>query len=175
MAYFNACILVKDDGENINVLEKKAVELTNKFDLNLEVAEYQDYFPQGELDLMSEEYGTSSLEILVTKVEDWNGEEKAGFDNNGLYAVTTSNPNGHFDRGEIDAFVPHEKWMETFVKTNNLCNAIITPEEKWISGPYIYSDSDPKTKKKMDEWVSTIQDTLEKYKDCAAFSATLHS
>lgn len=176
MAHFNVCILVKKDGnETDDELLNKAVASVDKFNTELEVPEYKRYLDEEEVKRMSESYKTTKLEELAEKLEDWDGEK--GFVENGkIYSLSTRNPDGHFDYGNILGIVPPEDREKAFLEggETNICNAVVTLEGVWIRGPWVYSDKDEESKKLLDEWRGKIRTIFEQSKEAVSFIADCH-
>lgn len=176
MAHFNVCILVKKTGnETDEQMLEQATDAVMKFNSDLEVPQYKWYIDAEEIERMSGYYNTDKLDELAEKLEDWNGN-KGFVDEGGLYALSTNNPDGHFDYGDILGQVSKEDWHRIFLEGNDekVCNAVVTPDGSWISGPWVYSDSNPESKKKLDDWVEKISDIFRKNEDAVAFLADCH-
>lgn len=173
MAHYKICILVTND-ENLNdeQLLEKATAAANNFDTELEVPPYKRYLQQEDIERIKKHYKLASSEEIVPKLQEWYGEAGA-IDEGGVYVISTQNPKGQFDYGDILGKVPQEEWQNIFLK-ENLCKAAITPNGEWVEGPTVYADNNLETKKVLDKWEDSLLQILEENKGAAAFLADLH-
>ncbi|MCA9363767.1 hypothetical protein KC727_00925 [Candidatus Kaiserbacteria bacterium] len=176
MSHFNVCILVnRENDESDHQLADKAADVMTKFDLNRDVPEYKRRFDADEVERISKHYKTTDLQELATKLEDWNGDA-GGVDEEGLYALSTQNPDGHFDYGNLVDLIPRNRWEHMFLSgiEEKVCRAVVTPDGEWVDGPWLYSTSDPESQRKADEWERKVQELFLEHDNAAAFLADLH-
>ena len=94
---------------------------------------------------MSKHYGisTANLPALAEKMTDWRGR-RGGVDRQGLYSISTTNPEGRWDWYEIggrwDRYIKHSRNNAIKAKTlaaspslkNCLPYFVLTPEGEWL-------------------------------------------
>lgn len=178
MAHFNVCVLVSND-RNLSLEDlarEKAWPLLDKFMQN-EVAPYKMYIETDDVRRMKEHYKTDDLQDLATKLEDWNGYQGGGVDGGGLYAMSTQNPDEHYDGWQLFTDVPaNERGRLLFGENGEErpCGAIITPDGSWIEGRWLYGPTPEETDRKYQEWFNKIKEVLREHEDCTALLADCH-
>ena len=57
-----------------------------------------------------------------------------------------------------------------------ICHAIVTPDGKWIDGPWIYgSTKNSEQQQELEAWLTRFTEILEQNKDAALFLAECHN
>ncbi len=178
MAHFNICVLVKNDS-NLNLVDlarEKAWPLLDKF-MQSEVPPYKMYIEAEDVSRMKNHYKTDDLQELATKLEDWNGYQGGGVDDGGLYAMSTSNPNEHYDSWDLlDEVVPSDFGRMLFGESDEYrpCGAIITPDGTWLEGRWIQAATPEETNQRWAAWDAQMKQVLSEHKDCTALLADCH-
>lgn len=178
MSHFNVCILVRKNGSNTEQLAQKANEMLANFDINKEVEPYKHYIEADEIQRMAKHYGIdpTNLPALSEKLEDWDGD-KGRVDETGLYGISTKNPDGHTDYWSIFAEMkPEDRGRLLFGQSGEekTVKAIVTPDGKWIDGPWVYGAPNAEQEKELEAWNKKLTSFLDEYKDAAAFLADCH-
>ena len=174
--YFNVCILVNQtNNETDHQCADKASEVILKFDHNLETAPYKRYLDAEEVASMSKHYQTAEPQELAAKLEDWDGEP-GGVDDQGLYVLSTQNPEGKFDRGDLIDLIPRDQWEHVFLsgKDDLMSRAVITPDGKWHDEWDLMKEG-LEGEERLNEWERQVKILFETYTDATAFLASLHS
>lgn len=153
----------------------KAAEVILKFDHNLETAPYKRYLDEKEVTSMSKHYQTAEPQELATKLEDWDGEP-GGVDDQGLYVLSTRNPEGKFDQGDLIDLIPRDRWEHVFLsgKDDLISRAVITPDGKWHD-EWDLMEEGLEGEARLNEWERQVKILFETYPDATAFLASLHS
>jgi hypothetical protein len=159
-------------------LEKKANTMLAAFSINKTVNPYKRYVNKDEIGQMAESYkiNPKNLSALSERMKDWNGDS-GGVDENGLYGISTKNPDGKIDAFEIFAEVrPGDRGKLLFGEGDEkVCHAIVTPDGTWNSeGPWVYGSPNADQEKELTVWIKKMSVILDKYKDAAAFVADCH-
>ncbi len=199
MARFNVCVLINRDGSNLEQMAQKASDVLANFDINKEVEPYKCYLEPDEIRRIAECYGIDpeNLSRIAEKLEEWK-RDRGGVDDSGAYGISTKNPDGHIDDWSIVAEIkPDDHRRILFGYDGGYdrkgCKAIVTPEGKWIDGPWIeiFPSSRgrgnlteeqkeqvkrlyEKQQKQLEEWDAKIATVIDQYKDAAAFLAVCH-
>ena len=105
--HYHVVALVEPGTEDVGA---RVDELLAPYDTNREIEPYKEYITTratgySELDSMMRHYGTSDLHALAERMHDWRNCA-GGVDENGLYALETSNPEGHWDY----CIMPGDAW-----------------------------------------------------------------
>ena len=187
----NLGILFDEDG--IEAYVEKQMEPFSEY---LEMVEYKQHMDEHDLKMMKDTYKTDNLEELVKKMEDWNGRE-GGVDEEGLYYLTTSNPDGHWDYynigGRWDGLIQgelrpskdngfnfdeeHHQLKYNIAKIDSLSpkeversiHSVITPEGEWVESE-IFDMASMKFIPNKEE----VLETIKKYKDCYGVLVDYH-
>ena len=158
-------------------IETGVKEALAPFDQELAVEPYREHLDHTGVRMMAKHYdiAPANLHALSKKMEDWNGQ-KGAVDREGLYSLSTHNPDGRWDWYEIggrwNGHIPHAR--KNSMRAGTLANApylksclpylILTPEGEWIEHERYYVSSDWKDvqKEAMDEeeWLLLVQKTL---------------
>lgn len=91
MAHTPTLVLVPDSANDI---EEEVAQLLLPYHIQIEP--YKVYLDNHTIQRMAEHYKTENLEQLAQHVQTWFGYE-GGVDGEGLYKITTYNPEGHWD------------------------------------------------------------------------------
>lgn len=181
MSHFNVCVLVTRNGSNSEQMAQKASDMLANFDINKEMKPYKYYVEAGEIQRMADCYGIDStnLSALAEKLEGWNGD-KGGVDESGFYGISTKNPDGHIDAWSVFAEVkPEDRGRLLFGQggEEKIVKALVTPDGKWIDGPWVYvyrGSPNAKQEKEIEEWEKTVSSVLQEHSDTAVFIADCH-
>ena len=178
MSYFNVCVLLPRNGSTPKQMEDKASDMLAKFDINKEVEPYKTYVEAKEIQRMAEHFGIDStnLSALAEKYVEWNGE-KGGVDENGLYVISTKNPEGYVDSWSVFTEVkPEDRGRLLFGQDGEVkvVRALVTPDGKWIDGPWVYCAPNAEQEKEFEEWFKKLAALLEENKNTVAFLADCH-
>ena len=178
MSHFNACVLVKRNGANLDQMAQKASDVLANFDINKEVEPYKYYIEEDQIQRMAKHYGIdpANLTALAEKLEDWDGD-KGGVDETGLYGTSTKNPVGHTDYWSVVAEVkPEDRGRLLFGQggEEKIVKAIVTPAGKWNDGPWVYGAPDAEQDKELEAWDKQLTTLLDEHKDTVAFLADCH-
>jgi hypothetical protein len=178
MSHFNACVLIKRDGLSLDQMGQRASDMLANFDINKEMPPYKYYVKADEIQSMAKSYkiDSTNFSALAEKLEDWNGD-KGGVDENGLYGISTNNPDGHIDYWEVFTEVKPEDWERLLFGRDGeerVARVVVTPAGEWIDGPYVYAHSSIVEDKEIKEWSDKIATLLDEHRDAAAFLAECH-
>ena len=178
MSNFNACVLVTRNGSKPEQLADKASKVLAKFDINSEMKPYKSYVSADEIQRMAHHYGIDpvNLSALAEKFEGWNGD-KGGVDENGFYGISTKNPEGHIDGWSVFTEVkPEDRGRLLFGQDGEekTVKAVVTPDGKWIDGPWVYGSPNVEQEKELEAWDNKLTTLLDEHKDSVAFLAECH-
>ena len=178
MSHFNACVLVTRNGSSPEQMADKASDVLAKFDINKETEPYKTYVGADEIRRMAKHYGIdpTNLHALAEKFEEWNGD-KGGVDEKGFYGISTKNPEGHIDGWSVFAEVkPEDQGRLLFGQDGEekTVKVFVTPDGKWIDGPWIYGAPNAEQEKELEAWDKKLTALLDEHKDTVAFLADCH-
>lgn len=162
------------------------------FDESLEVELYRVHLHHDEVRRMAAHYGIepASLHALAAKMPDWANRE-GGVDRDGLYYLSTCNPDGYWDWYEIggrwDVYVPRSR--NNTIQAGSLAASgdlgrclpyyVLTPEGDWLEHERCYSAGDWKTftKEALPEadWLHLVRETLGRWPDHRVVCVDIHS
>lgn len=166
MSHFTTCAMVPMDLDQepqvfLDSLDSVINEIFKKFDINFKIEPYKFYVDIETIERMARRYkiDKENFKELAEKMEDWDGN-KGGVDDSGLYAISTTNPNGHIDAWEVSEVVPD---VNDLLKEKFVAHAIVSPDGDWIaSDTWFYSVGDS-NQKEFDEWNEKFAALLRKY------------
>ena len=126
---FSIVVLISDSDSKI---AHKVSELLRPFDANLRVSPHKDYLESELLQEVSKRYKiqlNNNEHELAQKLEEWTGDT-CGTDENGIYWLSTINPNGRWD-----GWIIHDLVEDVFT-SDNIPNdlapsAILTSDGVW--------------------------------------------
>jgi hypothetical protein len=176
MSRFNVCIIVPKNSSNSDELAQQAFDTLAKFDLNKEMPPYKHYIKPDVVKSMAGHFKTDDLSELAAKMESWDGDT-GGVDEGGLYGISTKNPDAWIDEWEILTEIkPEDRPQLLFGEgEEKICRAIVTPDGKWINGPYIFGSPNAEQEKELAAWLKQFNEVLDQNKDAALFLAECHS
>lgn len=178
MAHFTAClifeidpaekegyknIIQKQKEQYINLLSEDLGGILDFFNMNTEVEPFKTYLKP---ETISEIAKYNNLDLKNTKsisekVADWNGN-RGGVDSEGIYEVSTANPDGHYDYCRIYDVDTAEGLLAKFHTIDRIPRAVILPDLTWLDGPYVYGSNEKNTE--LQDWEEKIKKALEMYK-----------
>jgi len=84
---------------------------------------------------------------------------------------------GRFDSFEIIDCVSEADSEEKILNEEMLVRSFVTPQGKWIEGPFIYDfgEIEGAEKESYDKWIGELKVLLEQCKDCWFFIVSCHS
>lgn len=200
MHYF-AYVLIEPDSED--EIEEAVAKALAPYDENVPVAPYKRYiedkderyypdadYTTNDFQLMSKYYGTTDLQELASKMQQWNGS-RGGVDEDGLYYVSKYNQNSLWDWYEIGG-----RWNNALIieadfgrtETNACFVREISPESRL---PYIIITPDgfSHTKRTWEEklgafgenaaksnaaWEGEARAILSEFPNCLAVVVDMH-
>ncbi len=158
-------------------MAEKADNMLLNFDINKEMEPYKYYVKQDQIESMAEALGIdkTDLQALSENLESWDND-KGGVDENGLYGISTKNQEGQTDYWSImEVIEPSDDRKMMFENgTFHIIKAFVTPDGKWIDGPWIYGIADPKQKKELETWNTTVSSLLDTYANAVVVIADCH-
>jgi len=159
-------------------MAQKASDVLANFDINKEMKPYKYYVEADEIQRMAGHYGIdpTNLSGLAEKLEDWNGD-KGGVDESGFYGISTKNPDGHIDAWSVFAEVKPEDCERLLFGQGGeekTVKVVVTPDGKWIDGPWVYGSPNAEQEKELDEWEKKVSSVLQEHSNAAAFIADCH-
>jgi hypothetical protein len=178
MSHFNACVFVTRNGSSLEQMADRADNILAKFDINKEMKPYKTYISAEEIQEMAEHYkiNPANLPALSEKLKNWTGD-KGGVDEKGFYGISTKNPEGHIDHWSIFGEVkPEDRGRFLFGQggEGKIVKAVVTPDGKWLDGPWIYGSPDADQEKELKEWNQRVSSLLSEYPDAVSFLANCH-
>lgn len=166
--------------------------LLEGFDEADEVEPYRVHFNHEEVRRMAKHFRLkpANLHALAEEMPAWMGRE-GGVDRDGLYYLTTCNPDGYFDWYEIggrwDGYIPES--CNNVILAGTLAASpalgrclpfyVLTPEGQWLEKERWYFAGEPadiKTEKlAKKEWLQIVRGTLEQWPDHHVVCVDIHS
>lgn len=161
------------------------------FDEGLEVEPYRVHLSHQGVRRMAEHYKIhpADLQALVEKMPEWTNRS-GGVDRDGLYYLTTCNPDGRWDWYEIggrwNRYIPGARNnvinAGTLAKSPNLPRClpyfVLTPGGNWLERERFYFADDWKATKKEalddEEWLRIVRDVLHRWPDCRVVCVDIH-
>lgn len=174
--YFNVCILIDiEPTKTHGQLADRAYAILDKFDHNREILEYKRRLDSDEFNRMSKHYETTDLNELADKLLDWDGEDGA-VDEKGLFALSTQNPDGKFDRGDVIDLIPYDQWEHVFLSGREglVCRAVITPDGEWHD-EWDLMEQGLAGEERLDVWTQQVKTLFEQHQSATAVLASLHT
>lgn len=162
------------------------------FDEQLKVAPFRDHLDLTEVRMMAKHYSLDSANLheLATHMNDWRGRT-GGVDREGLYSLSTGNPDGRWDWYEIggrwNRYIPHSRsntiTAVTLARAEYLGRClpyfIVTPDGEWLERERYYTSSDLKSVKKEaleeDAWLRIVRDTLLRWPKHRVVCVDIHA
>jgi hypothetical protein len=180
---------------SVQNIEEEVERILAPYSLDIEVEPYKVYFEKDEIEHMARVYKIESLEELVQYIEDWSGYSSGGIDEEGLYGVTTENPEGSWDYWQIggrwDGCLKGENVLPladllTLSKQDLkiIPFAVIEPNGEWHSTEATVSPEmllSPETNNEQirdadyREFIAVTQELFQKHQDCLAVFCDLHA
>lgn len=162
------------------------------FDEELSVESYRVHLDHPQVQMMAKHYGIepANLNQLAKQMKDWTFQD-GGIDREGLYYLSTSNPDGRWDWYEIggrwDGYVPYSQLnairagtlaKATYLK-KCLPSFVLTPDGEWLEYERFYFSSDWKESQKesLDDvtWLSIVREVLSKWPNHRVVCVDIHS
>lgn len=162
------------------------------FDEDLQVEPYRVHFDHNEVIRMAKHFKVdpANLQELAKRMPEWTDSD-GGVDRNGLYYLSTCNPDGRFDWYEIggrwDGYIPRSQHNTinagTLARSNHLGKClpyyVLTPDGKWIEHEHYYLEGDWRAVKKIamkqQKWLQLVRDTLQRWPEYTAVCVDIHS
>ena len=158
---------------------EKANNMLANFDINKEAEPYKYYIDAETIQKLSRHYkiDPTNFSLLAEKLEDWNSD-KGGVDEKGLFGISTKNPNGHIDYWSISDEKVEPEDREKFLSSPNAAEmaprVLVTPDGKWVEGPWIYGAPNEEQDKELREFDKKATTFLSENKDTVIFFADCH-
>lgn len=162
------------------------------FDEALEVEPYRVHLDHAAVTRMAGHYRipAAHLHELAKKLPDWTGRD-GGVDRDGLYYLSTCNPDGYWDwyeiGGRFDGYIPYARRnvirAGTLAKSDTLSRClpcyVVTPPGEWLEQERSYFEgggTDIRTEKMVDaNWLRLVRDTLREHADHLVVCVDIHS
>lgn len=178
MSHFSACVLVKKNGSSPERMAEEADALLSRFDINKETAPYKRRLEEEEIRRIAEHYGIDPADPreIAAKLESWNGD-KGGVDEQGVYELSTKNPDGHIDSWSIAAEIGPEECERLLTGQSGeeeSIKVVVTPDGRWLDGPWVYGKPNEEQAAALKEWDKKITSVLQENPDAAFFIADCH-
>lgn len=162
------------------------------FDEGMEVESYRVHLDHHGVRQMAQQYKIhpANVHALAKNMHDWTHRE-GGVDRDGLYYLSTCNPDGYFDwyevGGRFDGYIPGS--VNNTILASTLASSaalrrclpyyLLTPEGDWLGYERFYINSDWKKAKTdkltMKEWLRIVRDTLNRWPDHNVVCVDIHS
>ena len=159
-------------GDNTDI-ENDVHAVLEPFDENRDVESYRVHLDHREIVAMAKHFGLppSHLHQLAERMEEWT-DRIGGVDRDGLYHLSTCNPDGRWDWYEIGG-----RWEGRFkgsncIRATDLAKSkhlsdwlpyhLVTPEGLWLEHERHYLRSDELVSERMDAdvWEETVRNEL---------------
>ncbi len=125
-------------------------QLMRPYDLALEVAPYKKYIDAEGIARLAAAFNLPSAEppVLLARLAEY--DEEAGVDENGLYVITTLNPDGHWDSWTLRN-LQDDVSPVTALSMNIEAHAVITPDGQWHDFEPLWNSSEAQLAAKQKE------------------------
>ncbi len=126
---YQAVALIPPDTLQADIVAT-VTRLMEPYDLAHEVAPYKDYIEAEGIARLASAFRLQAAdpEALLARFADY--DEEAGIDENGLFVMTTLNPDGRWDgwtlRSLQDSVIPVQD-----LPANTVAHAVVTPDGQW--------------------------------------------
>lgn len=154
----------------ISFLAEKIEKPFSRFDFEQEIKEYKYYLSKEEVKEIAVHYGIdiSDTKAIAEKINDWNSD-KGGFDEGGIYALSTINREGKFDGWEAFDVMTVRYFLNNLDKLDEFPESIFTHECNWIDLPEYFMKVDKSGTKHPvyfdweNKWKNNVKEVLECY------------
>ena len=161
------------------------------FDESLDVEPFRIHLDHKEILLMANHYNVSpaNLQELATHMPAWRSGE-GGVDREGLFRLSTCNPDGRWDWYEIggrwDGNIPYSRSnvirAGTLARSKHLekclLDYVVTPSGQWLEHERFYPTSEWRTVDKESlpesEWLGIVRETLLRWPDYRVVCVDIH-
>jgi len=165
-------------GKNKDV-EAAVAEALQPFDESVEAEPYRVHFDRDAVRTMAARYGVdpANLHLLAKFLPDWFGAA-GGVDRDGLYALSTSNPDGRFDWYEIGGRCEGRFEGSNVVDAAALAEAaclkdalpyfLLNPAGEWLEQERYYPSKNglpEKVELSEEEWLEVVRAELRRWPD----------
>ncbi len=159
---FKIIVFFKRGNLNDRELKEKVVNFLQPFDKWDEAHDpYREYLLAEEIKGIIKKYGISESgedinEKIVSKLPNWSGDN-GGFDKEGVYRLTTKNPNGHLRSHKEPKLLSKEERI-SLLESEDLPTSVIFPDGRWTDKKVQSSD-----------WLVFLKTILKEYENKEAF------
>lgn len=152
---------------SISLFAKKLEKPFSRFDHNREVKEYKYYLSKKDIKDIAEHYkiDVSDLNAIAEKLKDWDGQDKGGVDQKGVYGLSTKNREGKFDYWNAFDLMTTEELLNNLDKIDRFPHVIFTPDCKWIEAPeyFMFIDASSSNYQSYLKWENRVREILRRY------------